>query len=66
MSNAHQFKTVLKAVRFTPEQYHEIEQRADRCGMRPAVWMRTILLRAAAEKPRKGHLRIKEPNGVSI
>jgi hypothetical protein len=55
-----------KAVGFkvTPEQYQALGQRAARCGVPLGLWMRSILLQAAAQKPHKGHLRIREPDGA--
>lgn len=55
-----------KAVGFkvTPEQYQALEQRAALCGVPLGFWMRSILLQAAAQKPHKGHLRIREPDGA--
>ena len=58
-------KTKSAFVRFTPEQYIAIEQRAEQCGLRASAWMRGVLLQAANKKSRAGggYLRIVEPNG---
>ncbi len=60
------FKTKQAAVRFDPAQYKLLEQRAKQCGVRVSVWMRSILTQAATQKPRKGYLHIKEPDGATI
>lgn len=58
-------KTKVASIKFTPEQYGEIEKRAEGCGVRVSTWMRSILLQVANQKPRKGHLRIREPDGAT-
>jgi hypothetical protein len=58
-------KTRFLAVKVSPTQYEALQQRADHSGMRLATWMRSIVLQAANQKPRKGHLRIREPNETS-
>jgi predicted DNA binding CopG/RHH family protein len=58
-------KTVAMGFKVTPEQYKAIEQRAAHNGMRLGTWMRSILLQAASQKPRKGYLRIREPDGAT-
>lgn len=58
-------KTKIAAVKLTPEQYRGLEQRAEHCGVRLSAWMRSILLQAASQKPHKGHLRIREPDGAT-
>lgn len=60
-----QFKTKQAAIRFNDEQYRQLEQRAKHCGVRVSVWMREILLQAASQKPRKGYLHIREPDGAT-
>jgi hypothetical protein len=65
MSHTPPFKTKVAAVKLTPEQYREIEQRAERCGVRLSAWMRSILLQAASQKSRKGYLHIREPDGAT-
>lgn len=52
-------------IRFDPEQYRILEQRAAQCGMRIGTWMRSILMQAATQKPRKGYLHIREPDGAT-
>lgn len=59
-------KTKAVGFKLAPEQYHLLEQRAERCGVRLSAWMRSILLQAAQQKPSKGHLRIREPDGTTI
>jgi len=58
-------KTKQTAIRFAPEQYRLLEQRAEHCGLRLNVWMRSILVQAATQKPRKGYLHIREPDGTT-
>ncbi len=60
-----QIKSKGVLLRFTPEQYRIVQQRAERCGLRPSAWMRSILLQAANRQSVEGHLRIKEPNGAT-
>lgn len=57
-------KTRFVGIKFTPEQYRAIEQRAERRGMRASVWMRSILLQAASRPLSDGYLRIREPDGA--
>jgi len=59
-------KTKGKTIRLTPEQFRTIAQRAEQCGVRMSIWMRSILLQAAASKADKGYLRIREPDGDSV
>jgi len=58
-------KTKIASVKLTPEQYKAIEQRAERCGVRLSVWMRSILLQAASRNSSEGYLRIREPDGAT-
>jgi hypothetical protein len=58
-------KTKQTAIKFAPEQYRDIEQRAKQRGMRVSVWMRSILTQAATQKPHKGYLRIRDPDGAT-
>jgi hypothetical protein len=58
-------KTKAAGFKITPEQYQMLEQRAEHCGVRLSAWMRSILLQAASQKPRKGYLRIREPDGAT-
>jgi hypothetical protein len=57
-------KTKAVGFKVTPEQYQALEQRAAQCGVPLGFWMRSILLQAASQKPHKGHLRIREPDGA--
>jgi len=59
-------KTKAVGFKLTVDQYRELEQRAAHSGVRLSTWMRSILLQAACQKPRKGHLRIREPDGATI
>ena len=58
-------KTKVSAIRFAPEQHRLLVQRAAHCGVRLNTWMREILLAAATQKPRKGYLHIREPDGTT-
>ena len=58
-------KTRTVGLKITPDQHQVLEQRAADSGVMLSVWMRSILLQAANQKPRKGHLRIREPNETS-
>lgn len=51
-------------VKLTPDQHRAIATRAERCGMRPGVWMRAILVQAALRQPSDGRLLLKEPDGA--
>lgn len=53
-----------KAVGFkvTPEQNREMAERAAHSGVHLSAWIRSILLQAVNQKPRKGYLRIREPD----
>jgi len=57
-------KTKVKNVKFTPEQYRLIEQRAERCKVSVSVWMRSILLQVATRPAREGYHRVREPDGA--
>jgi hypothetical protein len=59
-------KTKSVLIKFTPEQHRLIVARSQRCGVRVTVWMRHILMQAATRQAVEGHLRIREPNGVTI
>jgi hypothetical protein len=63
-SKSVQGKTKVAFVRFTPEQYRIIEERAGRRQLRVGAWMREILLQAA-KRPEGQYLRIQEPNGAT-
>lgn len=58
-------KTKSASFKISPEQYKMLEQRAAHCGVRVSVWIRWILLQAATQKPRKGYLHIREPDGAT-
>lgn len=58
-------KTKIAAVKLTPAQYKAIEQRAEQCGVRVSVWMRSILLQAANRQASEGYIRIREPDGAT-
>jgi hypothetical protein len=59
----------VASVKMSAEQMRLINQRAKLCGVRPSVWMRSILMQAASsasrDKPRDGYLRIREPEGIT-
>jgi hypothetical protein len=60
-------KTKVVTLKMTPEQYRNVDQRAQQCGVKISVWMRSILLQAAdRHQTSEGYLRIKEPNGKTI
>jgi hypothetical protein len=59
-------KTVSVTIKLTPEQYKFIDQKSKKCGVRVAVWMRSILCHAATRQPDiDGYIRIREPDGVT-
>lgn len=58
-------KTRAVGFKVTPEQHREMADRARHSGAHLGSWMRSILLQAVAQKPRKGHLRIREPDGAT-
>lgn len=49
----------------TPEQRAMIEQRAARSGVRVSYWMRSVVLQAASLPAKAGHVRVREPTGVT-
>lgn len=59
-------KTKKLNLKVTPEQHRALEQRATSTGLRLGTWIRLIVLQAASQKPRKGYLHIREPNGDTI
>jgi hypothetical protein len=60
-------KTKAAGLKLTPDQYKSIEQRAARCRVSMSLWMRSILLQAAASHPSKGgYIRVREPDGATI
>jgi hypothetical protein len=63
-------KTRRATIKFTPDQHQLISDRARTRGVKTTVWMRAILLQAAASRSAaeggRGYIRIKEPNGDTI
>jgi hypothetical protein len=63
-------KTRRATIKFTPEQHQAIHERARSRGVKTTVWMRSILLQAAASSSTaeggRGYIRIKEPTGETI
>lgn len=63
-------KTRRATIKFTPDQHQLIRERARSRGVKPTVWMRSILLSAAtsqsAAEGGRGYIRIKEPTGETI
>ena len=57
-------KTKTVAIKFTPEQHDMIAERAERCKLSVATWMRHVLTQAASRPAQNGYLRIHEPNGT--
>ncbi|HEY6357724.1 MAG TPA: hypothetical protein VIX35_05745 [Vicinamibacterales bacterium] len=58
----------VASIKMSTEQLRLINQRAKHCGVRPSVWMRTVLMQAAQSAARgvgDGYIRIREPNGVT-
>jgi hypothetical protein len=58
----------VASIKMSNEQLRLINQRAKQCGVRPSVWMRTVLMRvaqSAAENRSDGYIRIREPDGVT-
>lgn len=59
-------KNIVASLRFTPEQYAAIQDRAEQRGVRTSVWMRTIVLQAANSPINSKRLiQIREPNGAT-
>ncbi len=58
-------KTKVATIKLTPEQHKLLDQRAKRCGVPLARWMRSVLLQAATRQASEGYLRIREPDGVT-
>lgn len=58
-------KTVNAGFKVAPEQHRAIAERAAHSGSHMSAWMRSILLQAVNQKPRKGYLRIREPDGAT-
>lgn len=56
-------KTRPVTVKFSDDQYTVIENRAARCKMNVAVWLRSIALQAATRPASDGRILIKEPDG---
>ena len=63
-------KTRRAVVKLTDDQLQMIHDRARSRGVKPAVWMRSILLQAAKSQSGaeggRGYIRIKEPTGEMI
>jgi len=58
----------IASIKMSTEQMRLINQRAKHCGVRPSVWMRSVLMQAAQSASRQksdGYLRIREPDGVT-
>jgi hypothetical protein len=58
----------VATIRMSAEQLRLINLRAKHCGVRPSVWMRSVLMQAvksAGRNPTDGYLRIREPDGVT-
>jgi len=58
----------VASIKMSTEQLRLINQRAKHCGVRPSVWMRTVLMRvaqSAADNRSDGYIRIREPDGVT-
>ncbi len=58
----------IASIKMSAEQLRLINQRAKHCGVRPSVWMRSILMQAAKSASREtgdGYIRIREPDGVT-
>ena len=55
-------RTKAMGFKITPEQSREMAERAAHSGVHLSAWMRSILLQALNQKPRKGYLRIREPD----
>ena len=58
-------KSKIVVFKVTPDQYSMIEQRAQKCGVRLSVWIRSLLLQAVDRPAKKGYLRVREPNGTN-
>jgi len=58
-------KTRALTIKLTPDQYESVERRAGRCGVKMAIWARSIVLQAATRQGEQGYVRIKEPNGAT-
>ena len=59
-------KTGFVGFKVTPDQYQLIADRAERCGVPMAAWMRVILLQVANSQEKKGYIRIREPKEATI
>lgn len=69
----------VATIKMSRAQVRLIEQRAKCCGVRPSVWMRSVLTQVAqaaarqtkrtsatGASDRRGYLRIREPEGATI
>lgn len=63
MSNASA-KTTHTGFKVNPEQLQALKQRAAYSKVPLSAWMRSILLQAANQKPKRGYLRIREPEDI--
>ncbi len=63
------FYPARASIKMGAEQMKLIKQRAKTCGVRPSVWMRSILMQAAKsasrEQPADGYIRVREPEGIT-
>lgn len=69
MATTRQVQTKSKKaqVKLTPDQHDMIIKRAERCGIRPTTWMRSILMQAASGRAdNSGHIRIREPDRTTV
>ena len=64
MKNSLKTKGVL--LKFSPEQYKSIAQRAERCGVRGGPWMRAVHLQVAKRTGEPGIAKVREPDGATI
>lgn len=53
-------------LRLSPEQHKLIQQRAERCGMRVAPFIRHLVLQVAKKNGAPGIVNVKEPDGASF
>ena len=62
-------KTSVIVMRFTPAQRTAIEQRAEKCGVKIGVWVRSVLIQVAKSKTTdksRGYIYVREPNGMTL
>jgi hypothetical protein len=58
-------KSKAVTIKLSPEQHKAISARAERCGVKPGVWMRSILSQAAILRAEQGYIQVREPNGAT-